>query len=122
MKLFTQGSTTLTALSLIVALNLGLAARVQAADQKIPVHGSFHSAKDPDLPPLPFNPHPELSVVEVEKGIYVVDDTLIPDTPEQAASRKARQAAQDRAKALASNPILAQAAQAASAAAQEASF
>lgn len=116
MKLFTQGSTALTALSLIVALNLGLAARVQAADQKTPVHGSFHSAKDPDLPPLPFNPHPELSAVEVEKGVYVVDDTVIPDTPEQAAARKARQAAQERARALASNPAAMQAQQAAAAA------
>ena len=116
MKLLTQGRTVLTALSLIVALTLSLTASVQAADQKTPVHGSFHSAKDPDLPPLPFNPHPELSAVEVEKGVYVVDDTLIPDTPQEAAARKARQVAAERAKAIASNPIATQAAQAASAA------
>ena len=103
-------------------LALSLAASVQAADQKTYVDSSFYSAKDPDLPPLPFNPHPELSAVEVEKGIYVVDDTAIPDTPAEVAARKARQAAQERAKAIASNPLAAQAAQAASAAAQEASF
>lgn len=112
--------------SIVAALALSPAASVQAADQQAPLFGSFHSAKDPDLPPLPFNPHPELSVVEVEKGIYVVDDTLIPDTPGQAAARKARQAASERAKALASNPITAQAAQtaqqAALAAAQEGAF
>jgi hypothetical protein len=122
MKLLTQGRTVFTALPLVVALTLSLAASVKAADQKVPVHGSFHSAKDPDLPPLPFNPQPELSAVEVEKGIFVVDDTGIPDTPEQAAARKARQAARERAEAIASNPIAAQAAQAASAAAQQASF
>ena len=122
MKLLTQGSTTLTALSLIAALALSLAASIQAADQKAQVQGSFHSAKDPDLPPLPFNPHPELSAVEVEKGVYVVDDTAIPDTAAQAAARNARQAAREEAKAIASNPLAAQAAQAASAAAQEASF
>jgi len=55
--------------------------------------GTFYSAKDPDLVPLPFNPHPELSAVEVEPGIFVVDDTSIPDTPEQAAARAARLAA-----------------------------
>jgi trimeric autotransporter adhesin len=63
-----------------------------------------------------------LSVVEVERGVYVVDDTSIPDTPEQAAARKARQAAQERARALASNPIALQAAQAAQQAAQQAAF
>ena len=104
------------------ALALSLAASVQAADQKAPVYGSFHSAKDPDLPPLPFNPHPELSTVEVENGVYVVDDTVIPDTLQEAAARTARQVAQARAKAIASNPLAAQAAQVASAAAQEASF
>ncbi|MEI7940596.1 MAG: S8 family serine peptidase [Verrucomicrobiota bacterium] len=120
MKLTTQGRTVLAALSLIVALTLSLTASIQAADQKAPVFGSFHSAKDPDLPPLPFNPHPELGAVEVEKGVYVVDDTLIPDTPEQTAARKARQAGREQAQALASNPIAAQAAQAAQQAAQEA--
>ena len=122
MKLIAQGRTVITALSLIVALNLSLAASVQAADQKTPAFGSFHSAKDPDFPPLPFNPHPELSAVEVEKRVYVVHDTLIPDTPQEAAARKARQAASERAKAIASNSLAAQAAQAASAAAQQVSF
>lgn len=115
-------SAILAAPLIIAALALSLAASVHAADQTVPLHGSFHSAKDPDLPPLPFNPHPELEVVEVEKGVFIVDDTGIPDTPEQAAARKARQAARDRAAAIASNPLLAQAAQAAAAAAQQASF
>ena len=83
---------------------------------------SYHSAKDPDLPPLPFNPHPELNAVEVANGIYLVDDTSIPDTPEQVAARAARQAAAERAKAIAADPVLLAAAKAASAAAQEASF
>src|ERR1035437_3193190 len=83
---------------------------------------SYYSAKDPDLPVLPFNKHPELPVTEVEKGHFVVDDTAIPDTPEQAASRKLRQEAAARAKAIASNPIAAQAAQAAQQAAQEAAW
>ncbi len=121
-KLFAQGRTVLTAMSLIVALTLGLAVRVQAADQKTPVFGSFHSAKDPDLPPHPFNPHPELSAVEVEKGVYVVDDTVIPDTAEQAATRILRREAAARAIAIASDPVLAQAAQAAQQAAQEAAW
>ena len=54
-------------------------------------------------------------MVEVKKGIFVVDDTSIPDTAQQVASRKLRQAAAERAKAIASNPILAQAAQQAAA-------
>jgi len=77
--------------------------------------GTFYSAKDPDFPPLPFNPHPELPAVEVEKGIFVVDDTSIPDTAEQVMAREFRQAAAERARAIASDPILAQAAQQAAA-------
>ena len=76
-----QRSATLATPLIIAAIAFTLAGSVHAADQKAPVHGSFHSAKDPDLPPLPFNPHPELEVVEVEKGVFVVDDTGIPDTP-----------------------------------------
>lgn len=104
-------SATLATPLIIAALALSLAASVQAADQKVPLHGSFHSAKDPDLPPLPFNPHPELEVVEVEKGVFIVDDTAIPDTPEQAAARQARQAARERTAAIASDPVLAKAIQ-----------
>ena len=72
---------------------------------------SYYSAKDPDLPPLPFNKHPELPVTEVEKGHFVVDDTAIPDTPEQAAARILRQEAAERAKKLADDPIASKAAQ-----------
>ena len=95
------------ALSLIINLH---------AQTKQPLQvGTFYSAKDPDLVPLPFNPHPELPAVEVEKGIFIVDDTSIPDTAEQVISRERRQAAAERALAIASNPILAQAAQQAAA-------
>jgi len=58
---------------------------------------NYYSAKDPDLPPLPSNSHPELPVVEVEKGHFVVDDTSIPDTPEEAAARAMRVAFAQRA-------------------------
>lgn len=71
--------------------------------------GTFFSAKDPGGMPLPFNPHPDLEAVEVEKGIFVVDDTDIPDTAAEIASRVARQAAQARAKTV--DPKVAQAAQ-----------
>jgi len=107
---------------IIAVLALSLTASVQAADQNVPLHGSFHSAKDPDLPPLPFNPHPELNVVEVERGVYVVDETGIPDTPEQAAARIRRQEAAARAAAIASDPVLAEAGRAAQQAAQEAAW
>ncbi|MCL4790014.1 MAG: S8 family serine peptidase [Verrucomicrobia bacterium] len=83
---------------------------------------SYWSAKDPDLPPLPFNKHPELPVVEIEKGKFLVDDTSIPDTPEQAESRKRRQEAAERAKAIASDPVLWKAAQEAQQAAREAAW
>jgi hypothetical protein len=61
-----------------------------------------------------------LNVIEVEPGLYLMDDTAIPDTPEQAAARKLRQAARDRAAAIAADPVLAQAARAAQQAAREA--
>ena len=67
--------------------------------------GTFYSAKDPDFPPLPFNPRPELPMVEVEKGIFVVDDTSIPDTAEQVMAREFRQAAAERARAIASESL-----------------
>lgn len=60
--------------------------------------------------------------MEVEKGIFIVDDTGIPDTPEQSVSRKLREEAAARAKAIASDPVLAAAAQAAQQAAQEAAW
>ena len=115
----TQGRIIFTTL-FIVALALTLTTTTQAQNNASPAFGNFYSAKNPDMPPLPFNPHPELTTTEVEPGHYVVDDTAIPDTPEQAADRKARQAATEQAKAIANNPILAQAAQSAQQAAQEA--
>ena len=49
--------------------------------------------------------------MEVEKGIFVVDDTSIPDTQTEVISRKLRQAAAERAAKLASDPVAAKAAQ-----------
>ncbi|HNW06614.1 MAG TPA: S8 family serine peptidase [Verrucomicrobiota bacterium] len=89
-------------------LALSTTSNLQAQDQKSPP-GTYYSAKDPDFVPLPFNRYPELPVVEVEPGIFVVDDTSIPDTLEQIVSRKLRQEAADYAKQLAANPALAQA-------------
>jgi hypothetical protein len=68
---------------------LGLSITIHAQDQKSPP-GAYYSAKDPDLVPLPFNPHPELPAVQIEPGIFLVDDTSIPDTLEQIASRQIR--------------------------------
>jgi hypothetical protein len=92
-------------------LALSLTTNLHAQTKSPRQVGTFYSAKDPDFPPLPFNPHPELAVVEVEKGIFVVDDTSIPDTAEQVMARERRQAAAERARVIASDPILAQAAQ-----------
>ena len=100
---------------------LGLIANLQAQDQKSPP-GTYYSAKDPDMVPLPFNPHPELPFVEVEKGIFIVDDTSIPDTAAQVISRKLRQAAAEHAKFLAANPALAKAEQEKQQAAQYAAY
>lgn len=83
---------------------------------------SYYSAKDPDLAPLPFNPNPELEVIEVEPGIFVIDDTGIPDTLEQAAARRLRQASAERAQAIANDPVAVEAARAAQQAAQAASW
>lgn len=72
---------------------------------KPPINGTYYSAKDFDWsPPWPFNPHPELDVVEVAPGIFIYDDTAIPDTPEQAESRKQKQEADALAKAIATDP------------------
>lgn len=100
-------------------LALGLTLIVNAQDQASPP-GTYYSAKDPDLVPLPFNRYPELPVVEIEPGIFLVDDTSIPDTPEQIVSRQIRQEAAEYARQLAANPALAQAVREAQQAAQEA--
>ncbi len=73
---------------------LALASVTLAQQAAPPLPGTFYSAKDIDLPPFPFNPNPQLGAVEVEPGVFVVDDTGVPDTPEQAAARAARQAAE----------------------------
>lgn len=93
----------------VLALSLTLS--IQAQNPKSPP-GNYYSAKDFEwAPPLPFNPYPGLPFAEVGPGMYVVDDTKLPDTPEQAAARKQRQEAEERAKTIAANPLLAKAAQ-----------
>lgn len=88
-----------------------------------PVHGTYYSAKDFERsPPWPLNPHPDLAVAEIAPGIFLIDDTGLPDTPEQAAARAAHQAAVEHAKALAASPALAEAERAARQAAQEAAW
>jgi len=90
----------------------------QQAD-KSPVPGTYYSSKDFEWEPsLPFNPHPELEVMEIAPGIFVFEDTAIPDTPEQAEARKRRREADVLAKAIAADPVLAKAAQEAAAKAQ----
>ena len=59
---------------------------------------------------MPFNPHPDLPAVEFERGKFLVDDTGVPDTPEQAEARKRWQEADALAKAIAADPVLAAAA------------
>ena len=113
---------TRTTKGIAVAMTVLALASASFAQQqeKPPIPGTYYSAKDFEWsPPWPFNPHPELEAVEVEPGIFVFDDTMIPDTPEQAAARVAHQAAVEHAKAIAANPALAEAERAARQAAQE---
>ena len=50
----------------VLALALASASIAQQAD-KPPVPGTYYSAKDFEWkPPLPFNPHPELPVAEMQ--------------------------------------------------------
>ncbi|HPV12592.1 MAG TPA: hypothetical protein PKW83_18235, partial [Verrucomicrobiota bacterium] len=81
----------------IIALALASVSLAQVKPPSPP--GSYYSAKEHEWkPPLPFNPHPELPVVEFEPGKFLVDDTALPDTPEQVAARAAHQAAVEHAK------------------------
>jgi len=94
----------------VVALALASTSFAQQAD-KPPVPGTYYSAKDYEWkPPLPFNPHPDLPAVEFERGKFLVDDTGVSDTPEQAEARKRWQEADALAKAIAADPVLAAAA------------
>ncbi|MDH7504206.1 MAG: S8 family serine peptidase, partial [Verrucomicrobiota bacterium] len=118
----TKNRTTKVIAIAVTALALASASFAQQ-QQKPPVPGTYYSAKDFEWkPPLPFNPHPGLPAVEFEPGRFLVDDTGLPDTPEQAAARAAHQAAVEHAKALAANPALAEAERAARQAAQEAAW
>lgn len=90
---------------------LALASVSLAQVEQPPVRGTYYPAKDFEWsPPWPFNPYPELDAVEVEPGIFVFDDTMIPDTPEQAEARQRWQEADALAKAVAADPVLAAAA------------
>lgn len=100
----TRVKTGITIGTTIIALAIVSATFAQEAPP--PLSGAYYSAKDPDFPPFPANPHPGLPVAEVAPGIFVVDDTAVPDTPEQAAARAARRAAQERAAQI--DPLIAQ--------------
>ena len=73
-------------------LTLAFAGATYAQTSPRPVAGTYYSAKDPDKIPLPFNPHPDLPTVEIRPGAFLVDDTGIPDTPEEAQARARRAA------------------------------
>jgi len=106
----------------VTALALASASFAQQADKPPvppPIPGTYYSAKDFEWkPPLPFNPHPDLPAVEFEPGKFLVDDTGVPDTPEQAEARKRLAEAAAHAAAIAADPVLAKAAQEAAAKAQ----
>jgi len=58
----------------------------------------------------PSTPNLDLPAVEFEPGKFLVDDTGVPDTPEQAEARKRWQEADALAKTIAADPVLAAAA------------
>jgi hypothetical protein len=87
-------------------LTLGLASTIYSQAQEYE-SGTFYSAKDPDLPPWPFNPYPGIEPFKVEPGIFLIDGTMIPDTPKQIESRQFREEAEAWAQMLANNPTLA---------------
>jgi len=92
----------------IAVMALALASASHAQLQEPPKFGTYYSAKDYEWsPPWPFNPHPELNVVEIAPGVFVFDDTPIPDTPEQAAARKRHEEAAALARLIAADPVLA---------------
>ncbi|MDW8308895.1 MAG: hypothetical protein RMK20_05930, partial [Verrucomicrobiales bacterium] len=94
-------TTNRTAKGIAIAVTaLALASASFAQLKEPPKPGTYYSAKDFEWkPPWPFNPHPELDVVEIAPGIFVFDDTAIPDTPEQAEARKRHEEAAALAKA-----------------------
>ncbi len=107
----------------IAVTALALASASFAQLQEPPKPGTYYSAKDFEWsPPWPFNPHPELDAVEIAPGIFVFDDTAIPDTPAQAEARMRHEEAVARAAVIAANPALAEAERAARQAAQEAAW
>lgn len=90
---------------------LALASVSLAQLKEPPVPGTYYSAKDFEWsPPWPFNPYPDLDAVEIAPGIFIYDDTAVPDTPEQAEARQRWQEADALAKAIAADPVLAAAA------------
>ncbi|MDH7503115.1 MAG: hypothetical protein QHJ82_10475, partial [Verrucomicrobiota bacterium] len=70
----TKTRTTKQIAAAIIALAFASASVAQVKPPSPP--GSYYSAKDYEWkPPLPFNPRPELPVVEFEPGKFLVDDT-----------------------------------------------
>jgi hypothetical protein len=56
----------------IVITALAVASVAHAQLKEPPVPGTYYSAKDFEWkPPLPFNPHPKLPVVEIEPGKFL---------------------------------------------------
>jgi len=76
----------------VTTLAFASASIAQQADKppvSLPILSTYYSAKDFEWKtPLPFNPHPDLPAVEYEPGMFFVDDTGVPDTPEQGEVRK----------------------------------
>lgn len=102
----TKTKTTIRISTAMIALALASVTHAQLKEPPIP--GTYYSAKDFEWsPPWPFNPYPDLDAVEIAPGIFIYDDTGIPDTPEQAEARKRRQEADALAKAIAADPVLA---------------
>jgi len=65
----TKTQTTIRIATAIIALTLASVSHAQLKEPPLP--GSYYSAKDYEWkPPLPFNPHPELPVVEFEPGKF----------------------------------------------------
>ena len=69
--------------------SLGVITNLHAQNLSPPIPGTYYSAKNPDLPPLPF-PQPGCEATEVSPGVWIVDDTVLPDTEEQAFDKLLR--------------------------------
>lgn|GEM_PF-1961665 len=105
----TKLRTVITVTTTSIALALASVSHAQLKEPPAP--GTYYSAKDFEWsPPWPFNPHPELDVVEIAPGVFIFDDTVIPDTPEQAEARERHEKGAALARIIAADPVLAAAA------------